>query len=602
MADADFWRDRWVETAKATHRQQLAEAETRREQAIAYAEAVYEREVQEATGVHNLRLQDAQAMYQSVLDETQRVYEDKRLDILNAVKTVDQAVAGVNQPWDHAYWRSWQPDSEASPPPVIRIGQLLEQGPWGNVTLPALLPLINGRNVLWKTTGQSKLEATQAIQSLLLRLLAAIPPGKLRFTFIDPVGLGQNVAAFMHLADYDEALIGGKAWTEPQHIEQRLADLTEHMEKVIQKYLRNQYATIEDYNEQAGEVAEPYRLLVVMDFPANFSEQAARRLVSIGQNGPRCGVYTVVLADTQKKLPHGFSLADLERHATVIRWEGERFVWEDADFRDCRLELDMPPDAELFNRIVNAVGAAAQAASKVEVPFERIAPAANTWQQGDSAEGLRAPLGPAGARTLQYLDLGSGTAQHVLVAGKTGSGKSTLLHVLITNLALPYSPDEVELYLIDFKKGVEFKTYAVHHLPHARVIAIESEREFGLSVLQGLDAELKRRGDLFRGAGVDGLADYRASSPLRAGEGLGEGAFPASCCWSTNSRNSSPKTTPSRPRPARFWIGWCARAGPLASTSCSAPRPWPAPTPWPAAPSTRWPCASPCNAARPIPA
>jgi hypothetical protein len=56
---------------------------------------------------------------------------------------------------------------------------------------------------------------------------------------------------------------------------------------------------------------------------------------------------------------------------------------------------------------------------------------------------------------------------------------------------------------------VEFKAYAAHQLPHARVVAIESEREFGLSVLQGLDAELKRRGDLFRAAGADHIADYR---------------------------------------------------------------------------------------------
>ena len=96
------------------------------------------------------------------------------------------------------------------------------------------------------------------------------------------------------------------------------------------------------------------------------------------------------------------------------------------------------------------------------------------------------------------LQLGQGTSQHVLVAGKTGSGKSTLWHALITNLALHYSPDELELYLIDFKKGVEFKAYATHEIPHARVIAIESEREFGLSVLQRLDAELKYRGEAFR--------------------------------------------------------------------------------------------------------
>lgn len=40
-------------------------------------------------------------------------------------------------------------------------------------------------------------------------------------------------------------------------------------------------------------------------------------------------------------------------------------------------------------------------------------------------------------------------------------------------------------------------------------MAIEGEREFGLSVIQGLDAELKRRGDLFRASGVDQIADFR---------------------------------------------------------------------------------------------
>ena len=40
-------------------------------------------------------------------------------------------------------------------------------------------------------------------------------------------------------------------------------------------------------------------------------------------------------------------------------------------------------------------------------------------------------------------------------------------------------------------------------------MAVESDREFGLSVLQGLDAELKRRGDLFRAAGVQDLGAWR---------------------------------------------------------------------------------------------
>src|SRR5690606_7428326 len=93
-----------------------------------------------------------------------------------------------------------------------------------------------------------------------------------------------------------------------------------------------------------------------------------------------------------------------------------------------------------------------------------------------------------------------------------GSGKSTLFHVIVTNLAAWCSPDQVEFYLVDFKKGVEFKCYATHKLPHARVVAIESDREFGLSVLQRVDEELKRRGDLFRKLGAQDIAGYKRLS------------------------------------------------------------------------------------------
>ncbi|HEX7570299.1 MAG TPA: FtsK/SpoIIIE domain-containing protein, partial [Verrucomicrobiae bacterium] len=117
--------------------------------------------------------------------------------------------------------------------------------------------------------------------------------------------------------------------------------------------------------------------------------------------------------------------------------------------------------------------------------------------------------GRSGATKMQYLEIGRGTRQHALIAGKTGSGKSTLFHVIITNLALSCSPEQVEFYLVDFKKGVEFKCYGSRKLPHAKVVAIESDREFGLSVLQRVDDELRRRGDLFRHLGVQDVAGYK---------------------------------------------------------------------------------------------
>ncbi len=144
------------------------------------------------------------------------------------------------------------------------------------------------------------------MNQVILRLLATTPPGKLAFTIIDPVGLGQNFAGLMHLADYEESLINRRIWTQRDQIEERLAELNEHIEKVIQMYLRNEYATITEYNAQAGSVAEKYHFLVVADFPANFSETAAKRLQSIATSGPRCGVFTLIHWDQRQPLPDGF--------------------------------------------------------------------------------------------------------------------------------------------------------------------------------------------------------------------------------------------------------------------------------------------------------
>jgi hypothetical protein len=506
QAEAQMKHDSAVQAAKDSHQTAVNKASDTAEKAVAIAKSQFENATREIEKIHSQAMEQAKERYTKEWSE-----------LPNRASIIAQTSGYSSVEWSDPKWNNWEPNTEHDYR-VTRLGTLTESNPWNKLTMPALIPFLGGRSLLCKSGGAGRAAVAQAAQSCLLRLLATVPAGKLRFTFVDPVGLGQNVAPFMHLADYDDTLVTARAWSEPHHIEQRLADLTEHMENVIQKYLRNQYADIQAYNAQAGEVAEPYRVLVVHDFPASFSETAARRLVSVLQNGPRCGVYALVHADPTRPMPHGFDLADLERNATVIARQDGRFVWADTwenpdeSFAGCHLELDTPPPPALFNHIVTTVGQAAKDAAKVEVPFARIAPARAQWWQASAESVLTGALGPSGANKIQPFELGRGTAQHALVAGKTGAGKSTLLHTLITHLALAHSPAEVELYLIDFKKGVEFKNYAVHALPHARVVAIESEREFCLSVLQGLDAELKRRGDLFRAAQVDNLAAYRKRS------------------------------------------------------------------------------------------
>jgi len=392
-------------------------------------------------------------------------------------------------------------DPRLAPPPEL------------SAPIPAFLPFPDRSAVLLRARDDGRAVAVANLQSMMLRYLTGLPPGKVRFTIIDPVGLGDNFAAFMHLADHDEKLVTSQIWTEPSQIEQRLVDLTDHIASVIQKYLRNQYKTIEDYNRAAGEVAEPYRVLVIANFPAGFSPDTAKRLISIVQSGPSCGVCTLMSADTRMAMPRDFNISDIEAASFTLSWKEGAFIPKDAVLGTFPLVLDPPPGTREVTQIVQRIGKASKDAVRVQVPFEYIAPKPGEEWTGDASKGFDVPVGRAGATRRQSFGLGRGTAQHALVAGKTGSGKSTLLHALITNLALTYSPDEAELYLIDFKEGVEFQWYATYRLPHARVVAIQSEREFGLSVLQRLDGILRERGEKFRDSGVNDLAGYRAAHP-----------------------------------------------------------------------------------------
>ena len=49
---------------------------------------------------------------------------------------------------------------------------------------------------------------------------------------------------------------------------------------------------------------------------------------------------------------------------------------------------------------------------------------------------------------------------HALIGGPSGSGKTNLLLTMIASLATRYTPDELELYLLDFKEGVSFAQFA----------------------------------------------------------------------------------------------------------------------------------------------
>lgn len=126
----------------------------------------------------------------------------------------------------------------------------------------------------------------------------------------------------------------------------------------------------------------------------------------------------------------------------------------------------------------------------------------------DSSKSLKIPVGVGDGDSIINITIGEGSSHHGLIAGATGSGKSTLLHTLIMSSMLHYSPDQLHLYLMDFKSGTEFKIYESVKLPHIQLLALDAMQEFGESILENLVTEMERRGSLFKEAGQTSLKGY----------------------------------------------------------------------------------------------
>ncbi|MCY3004382.1 MAG: FtsK/SpoIIIE domain-containing protein [Planctomycetota bacterium] len=385
--------------------------------------------------------------------------------------------------------------------------------------MPLTYDLIgNGGLILRTQDAECREQAHLVMRNLLLRAITAIPAGMLQVTVIDPEGLGKKYSWLMHLADVDPELVNHRVWTQPIHIANQLALTTRHIEDVIQQSLRNEYRDLYEYNQKAGPMAIPYRIIVWSGFPFGLDDSSWQSLCSILSSGSRCGVG--MLIDWPSSIqcptfadPNKLSEFALLGNITKPSPGGFQLRIDVPELVGFPVELEPPPDESTVASIMQKHLVAASGIGKRIVPFSMIASDSSRLQTRSSAEGLEIPIGISDSGRIQSLVLGEGTSQHVLIAGKTGSGKSSLLHTMISSAALEYAPEELRLVLLDFKKGVEFQVYSELQLSHTDIIGIESRREFGLSTLEYLDRILSARGEAFRQWGVQDLPSLKRKHP-----------------------------------------------------------------------------------------
>lgn len=348
-------------------------------------------------------------------------------------------------------------------------------------------------NLRFDYGNQSEEHAYVILNRLLLNQLLSLPVGKMKLHLLD-LNLSNKVPYYTQRLDpklMDRVTDEAGFKTLVSGLQEKMVRLSRSCSDVVA------------YNKEHASFLAPYDLVVILDAPKNLSSSHVRMLLPLLENGHKGGIFFILMNNTEVAPEH-----DVKLLLSSV-WDSESI--EDNSFDSYLLIKHYFDDESIREACVNMLNAEIGEASKTQV------------LRFDTAAAIRAPYTPTtgglsvevgaggGGPAVFVLDLESHV--HAFVLGQSGSGKSVFLRDVILGSVLKYSPADLQLYLIDLKVGgVEFNGY--QRLPHTKAALLDdSDRQIVLEILRNLREELRKRGVLFREAGVGTVAEYNSSHP-----------------------------------------------------------------------------------------
>ena len=286
---------------------------------------------------------------------------------------------------------------------------------------------------------------------------------------------------------------------------------------------RAQLAAADDGEQVAGTLArlqdgDPRHVVVVTDRPDLLAQRTGplRRFVA---GAPSVAVVVVVGADDaapamcRSRLEIGsIGLARWWPDTTVahrpepVHAAGVPMATAAAVARVLAGLHDPEDPASATNALPPSVSLGTLSAEHGVGPIDDAIAIAAAWRSGGDDPPPVAVLG-ATADGVVEIDLAR-DGPHALIAGTTGSGKSELLRTLVASLATRSSPDHLTFVLVDYKGGSTFDVCA--ELPHTVGVVTDLDDRLAERALVSLEAEIRRRERILRGAGTADLSEYRA--------------------------------------------------------------------------------------------
>ncbi|WP_183011749.1 FtsK/SpoIIIE domain-containing protein [Helicobacter pylori] len=340
----------------------------------------------------------------------------------------------------------------------------------------------------------------QFLREMLMRVLSSTPLVQLEIVLVDALSLGGIFNLARRLLDKDNDFIyQQRILTESKEIEEALKHLYEYLKVNLQEKLAG-YKDFAHYNEEK-EDRLPLKALFLSGVDA-LSKDALYYLEKIMRFGSKNGVLSFVNLESEK---NNQSTEDLKRYAEFFK---DRTSFERFKYLNVEVINDQGIKSQRMQDFADKIKAYYEKKKAVKRELKDLQKDEKFWTESSQFK-VSVPVGWDINHKEMRFEIG-GVQNHTLICDHSGSGKSNFLHVLIQNLAFYYAPNEIQLFLLDYKEGVEFNAYTDPNiLEHARLVSVASSVGFGVSFLSWLCDEIKKRSELFKQFNVKDLSDYR---------------------------------------------------------------------------------------------
>lgn len=368
--------------------------------------------------------------------------------------------------------------------------------------LPTTLKISECQSVFVTPNSSSDREyAKNLINQLMYSFLRQLPLNGLEFTVFDPDQRGNSIFPFLNLPTLLPEMFSKKIFTSTEDISNRIAELNQYVDSVIQQKLANKFDNVYEYNAATPENPLPIKVVCIFDFPKFFEGRAYENLLSIVKNASRCGIFVICCySPIELRSSYGDVLSIIKeiKGLSIGLTQSKEFTIVEGT--SLLLSPATLPKQSVLDEFFIQYERACKKKLSEGIPFISVVKDGDFFTKS-SAEGISLPIGKGDGSAIQFIEFGKRSSQHAVITGATGSGKSTLLHTLIMSAIMNYSPDELNLYLMDFKSGTEFKVYETIKVPHIKLLALDALQECGESILMELVEEQKRRSQLFKDNG-----------------------------------------------------------------------------------------------------